>query len=62
MVYLYRYYESKNATEYSRLQQRARAYPIVDNDLYKTSVSGPLLWCAIKAEGQELLLEIHAGI
>jgi hypothetical protein len=27
-----------------------------------TSISDPLLWCVSKAKGQEILLEIHAGI
>jgi hypothetical protein len=44
------------------MQQRAKAYQIVDNDLYKTSVSGPLLRCVSKAKGQELLSEIHTRI
>jgi hypothetical protein len=35
---------------------------IVDNNLYKASVSGPPLWCLSKTEGQELLPEAHAGI
>jgi hypothetical protein len=43
------------------MQQRERSYQIVDNDLYKTSISGPLLRCVSKDEGQEILLEIHAG-
>jgi hypothetical protein len=43
------------------MQQRARSYHIVNNDLYKTSISGPLLWCVSKAEGQEILSEIHTG-
>jgi hypothetical protein len=30
--------------------------------LYKTSLIGPLLRCLSKAEGQELLSEIHAGV
>jgi hypothetical protein len=44
------------------MQQRAKAYQIIDNDLYKTSVSGPLLHCISKAEGQEVLSEIHVGV
>jgi hypothetical protein len=43
------------------MQQRAGTYQIVDNDLYKTSISGPLLRCVSKDEGQETLSEIHAG-
>jgi hypothetical protein len=41
MAYLYHYYEPDNATEHYKMQQRARAYQIVDNDLYKTSIYGP---------------------
>jgi hypothetical protein len=62
MVYLCHYYKLDSATEHTRMHQRARAYQIVDNDLYKTSISGPLLHCVSKAEGQELLLEIYAGV
>jgi hypothetical protein len=44
------------------MQQQAKAYQIVDNNLYKASVSGPLLRCLSKAKGQELLSEVHAGV
>jgi hypothetical protein len=30
--------------------------------MYKTSITGPLLHCLSKAKGQELLLEIYAGV
>jgi hypothetical protein len=43
------------------MQQRARAYQLVDNDLYKISVSGPLLPYVSK-EGQQILLEVHARV
>jgi hypothetical protein len=43
MAYLCHYYELDNNTGHIRMQQRARAYQISDNDLYKTSISGPLL-------------------
>jgi hypothetical protein len=56
------YYELDSTIKHIQMQQRARAYQIVDNHLYKTSILGPLLWCVSKAEGQEILLEIHAGI
>jgi hypothetical protein len=49
MAYLLHYYESDNTTEHIRMQQRAKAYQIVGNGLYKTSVSGPLLQCISKA-------------
>jgi hypothetical protein len=44
------------------MQQRDKAYHIINNKLYKTSISGPLLRCISKAEGHELLLEIHTGM
>jgi hypothetical protein len=35
-------------------------YQIIDNVLYKTSISGPLLRCLSKTIGQEILWEVHA--
>jgi hypothetical protein len=61
MAYLRHYYQPDSVIEHTRIQQRARSYQIVDNDLYKTSISSPLLWCINKAKDQEILLEIHAG-
>jgi hypothetical protein len=43
MAYLRHYYEPDNTVEHTRMQHRAKSYHIVDNKLYKTSVSGPLL-------------------
>jgi hypothetical protein len=57
MVYLHHYYEPDSINEETRMQQQAKAYQIVDNNLYKASVLGPLLRCLSKAEGQELLSE-----
>jgi hypothetical protein len=61
MAYLHHYYEPGSINEQIRMQQRARAYQIVDNNLFKSFISGPLLRCLSKAEGQELLSEVHAG-
>jgi tRNA splicing ligase len=44
------------------MQPRVKAYQIDDNDLYKTSVSNPLVRCISKAKDQQLLSEIHTGI
>jgi hypothetical protein len=41
--------------EQIRLQQQAKDYQIVENELYKTSVLGPLLYCISKIEDQEIL-------
>jgi hypothetical protein len=40
----------------------AKAYQIIDNTLYKTTVTNPLLRCLSKAEDIKLLSEIHVGI
>jgi hypothetical protein len=50
MTYLRHYYEPDITIEHTRMQQRARSYQIVDNDLYKTSILGPLLRCVSKTE------------
>jgi hypothetical protein len=61
MANLHHYYKPSSIVKHIRMQQRARPYQIVNNELYKTSLSGPLLWCVSKAKGQEILSEIHAG-
>ena len=35
---------------------------IIEGELFKQGVCSPLLKCLSKAEGQELMKEIHAGI
>jgi hypothetical protein len=62
MAYLHHYYELDNKNGQIRMQQRVKDYQIVDNDLYKTSISGPLLRCLSKTKGQEILQEVHVGI
>jgi hypothetical protein len=62
MTYLRHYYEPDNKNEQIRMQQRAKDYQIIGNELYRTSVSGPLLCRISKTEGQEILQEVHTGI
>jgi hypothetical protein len=62
MAYLRHYYEPDNTTELIRMQQRAKAYQIINNELYKTSVSSALLRCISKATDQELISKIHAWV
>jgi ribonuclease HI len=45
-----------------RMEARARPYVIIEGELYKHGVCSPLLKCLSKAEGQELMKEIHAGL
>jgi hypothetical protein len=45
IAYLRHYYEPDSTTEKIKMQQRAKAYQIIDNNLYMASISGPLLRC-----------------
>jgi hypothetical protein len=62
MAYLRHYYELDSKNEQTRMQQRAKDYQIDGNELYKTSISCPLLHCTSKTKRQEILQEVHAGI
>jgi hypothetical protein len=62
MAYLRHHYEPDNTTKLLKMQQRAKAYQVIGNELYKTSDIGPLLRCLSKVEGRELLAEIHLGV
>jgi hypothetical protein len=45
-----------------RMEASARPYVIIEGELYKQGVYTPLLKCLSRAEGQELMKEIHAGL
>jgi hypothetical protein len=45
-----------------RIVARARPYVIIEGELYKHGVCSPLLKCLSRAEGIELMKEIHAGL
>jgi hypothetical protein len=62
MAYIRHYYEPDSKNEQIRMQQWAKDYQIVGNELYRTSVLGPLLRCINKTKGQEILQEVHVGI
>jgi hypothetical protein len=62
MAYLQHYYEPNSTMEQARMQQRVHAYKIVDNNLYKISVSGPLLRYVSKEEGQQILSKVLARV
>jgi hypothetical protein len=61
MAYLCNHYEPDSRAEMIRMQQRAKAYQIIREELYKTSVTGPLLHCLSKDGGKDLLNQTHAG-
>jgi hypothetical protein len=45
-----------------RIEARARPYVIIEGELYKHGVCAPLLKCLSRAEGIELMKEIHTGL
>jgi hypothetical protein len=61
MTYLHHHYEPDSNTELTRMQQRAKTYQIIRDELYKTSVTGPLLRYLSRDEGKELLTQTHLG-
>jgi hypothetical protein len=44
------------------MHTKTRPYMIIEGELFKQGVSFPLLKCLSRAEGQELMKEIHSGI
>jgi hypothetical protein len=62
MAYLCHHYEPDNNTELLRMQQRAKSYQVIRDELYKTLVTGPLLRCLSRDEGKELLAQTHLGV
>jgi hypothetical protein len=62
IAYLCHHYEPNSEAELIRMQQRAKAYQIIGDDLYKTLVIGPLLRRLSWDEGKELQAQIHSGV
>jgi ribonuclease HI len=50
-----------NEVEARQVQRRSKAYTIINQELYKRSVTEVLQRCVEPQEGQEMLLEIHQG-
>ena len=55
VAYLKGYHEPETKEEEKRMQQRARGYKIINDELYKTSVTAPLFKCVTASEGKQLL-------
>jgi ribonuclease HI len=60
--YLQGNFLSDDETYNRRIEARARPYVIIEGELYKHGVCAPLLKCLSRAEGIELMKEIHAGL
>jgi hypothetical protein len=52
MAYLRHHYEPDSSIDLTKMQQRVKAYKIIRDDLYKTSVTVPPLHCLSKGEGK----------
>jgi ribonuclease HI len=48
-------------TEAQRIARRAKAFVLIDGELYKREAAGILMRCILRDQGRELLQEIHAG-
>jgi hypothetical protein len=48
-------------TEARRIARRAKAFVLIDGELYKRGAAGILMRCILGDQGHELLQEIHAG-
>jgi hypothetical protein len=44
------------------MQQRAKVYQVIQYELYKTSVIGPLLHSLSRDEGKEFLAQLHLAV
>jgi hypothetical protein len=51
----------EDPVEKRRIDRRAKAYEVVEGELYKRSISGILQQCIALEDGKSLLLEIHEG-
>ena len=61
MAYLKGYHEPETKEEEKMMQQRTRGYRIINDELYKASITTPLLKCVASSEGKQLLKEIDEG-
>jgi hypothetical protein len=59
MTYLHHHYAPDSGAELIRMQQRAKAYQVIGDDMYKTSVTELLLYHLSRDEGKELLAQTH---
>jgi hypothetical protein len=48
-------------TEARRIARRAKAFILIDGELYKRGAAGILMQCILGVQGRELLQEIHVG-
>lgn len=61
IAYLNNSYVNDDEAWISRMALRSRQYKLINGDLYKQGVCAPLLKCLSRAEGKDLMKEIHSG-
>jgi hypothetical protein len=61
MAYLRNHYELDSSADLIVMQQRAKEYQVIGEELYKTTITWTLLRSLSKDEGKDLLTQIHAG-
>jgi hypothetical protein len=55
-------YPSDDEAYIKSMHAETRPYMMIEGELFKQGVCSPLLKCPSRAEGQELMKEIHSGI
>nr|XP_051211257.1 uncharacterized protein LOC127328720 [Lolium perenne] len=61
LSYLERQVLPTDETEARTLVRRCKSFPIINNELYKRSISGIFQRCVTADEGRKILRDIHAG-
>jgi hypothetical protein len=52
----------EDTVQAKRIIRRSKAFVILQEKLYKISITGDLQWCITPQEGKEILKDIHAGV
>jgi hypothetical protein len=52
----------EDAVEAKRITQRSKAFVVLQEKLYKKSITGVLQHCVTPQEGQTILQDIHGGV
>lgn len=62
VTYLWGHYKPANASEGKRIVAKAHNYRLINDQVYRSNVCGPLLKCISQAGGKDLLPQIHNGM
>ena len=62
LAYMLRKELPEDTTEARQIVRRSKAYTIINDELYKRSISGVFQRCIAPEDGRSILLNIHQGI